>query len=185
MPEVYSTAATERPFPIGAFLRASGLHVGAAAAAAALRRDLVEQGFVTEVEFDEAFAAARVTPGTNLLAMYVILGERLAGWRGAALALGAGTVIPAAIVGLIASAYVSMAGHPLLERAMQGARAGALAVLLWAAVRLLRPQIAQHQWPGVTLMAVTLVVTLALSASPLPVLLIAGGIGATVLRRGE
>jgi|KBSMisStandDraft_5_1062788.scaffolds.fasta_scaffold661399_3 chromate transport protein ChrA len=61
-------------FPLSSFLRASGLHVGAAAAAAALRRDLVEGNAVTGPEFDEAYAIARLTPGTNLLAVYVLLG---------------------------------------------------------------------------------------------------------------
>ena len=66
-----------------AFVRASSLHVGAAAAAAALRRDLVDKGRLSASAFDEAYAVARVTPGTNLLAMYTLLGERFAGWRGA------------------------------------------------------------------------------------------------------
>jgi len=185
MLEVYSSATTRRAFPIGAFLRASGLHVGAAAAAAALRRDLVEQQFVSEADFDEAYAVARVTPGTNLLAMYVILGERLAGWRGAALALGAGTAIPAAIVSLAAAAYVATAGHPLIERAMQGARAGALAVLLWGAMRLLRPQLAQTRARGIAFTAAALLLALVARASPFVVLLLAGAVGAITLRRAE
>lgn len=185
MPKVYSPAAAARPFPFGAFLRASGLHVGAAAAAAALRRELVEQRFVTEGEFDEAYVVARVTPGTNLLAMYVLLGQRLAGWRGAAIALVAGTIVPAAIVGLIAAAYVTTAGHLLVEKAMQGARAGAFAVLLWASIRLLRPQLAHARARAVALGAVTLVVALSTTLSPFVVLLLAGGIGAISLKRHE
>lgn len=135
----------DRSFPLASFLRASGLHVGAAAAAAALRHDLVDRGQLTASEFDEAYAIARVTPGTNLLAMYTLLGKRLAGWRGAASALAVGTVIPAATAGLFAATYIRFSDIPLAARAMQGARAGALAVLLWAAVRLLRPQITLHR----------------------------------------
>ena len=70
--------AQHRSFPLGAFVRASSLHVGAAAAAAALRRDLVDTGRLSASAFDEAYAVARVTPGTNLLAMYTLLGERFA-----------------------------------------------------------------------------------------------------------
>ncbi|MBY0497564.1 MAG: chromate transporter, partial [Cyanobacteria bacterium] len=112
-------------------------------------------------------------------------GERLAGWRGTALALSAGAAIPAAIVGLIAAAYVSTAGHPLVERAMQGARAGALAVLLWAALRLLKPQLAQTRARGVAFSAAALLLALVARASPLVVLLIAGGLGAISLRHTE
>ena len=47
------------------------------------------------IAFDEAYAVARVTPGTNLLAMYTLLGERFAGWPGALLALSVGALVPA------------------------------------------------------------------------------------------
>src|SRR5687767_16038975 len=108
MSSVYPGPSTAvQSFPLASFLRASGLHVGSAAAAAALRHDLVNQRHLTESEFDEAYAIARLTPGTNLLAMYTLLGRRLAGWRGAAVALSAGTVIPAAIAGICAAMYVS------------------------------------------------------------------------------
>ena len=87
MATVYPRSAPpDRPFPLASFLRASTLHVGAAAAAASLREDLADQS-LTSSEFDEAYAIARLTPGTNLLAMYTLLGERLAGWRGATTAL--------------------------------------------------------------------------------------------------
>ena len=72
---VAAPSPERRPFPLDAFVRASSLHVGAAAAAAALRRDLVDKGRLPASAFDEAYAVARVTPGTNLLAMYALLGE--------------------------------------------------------------------------------------------------------------
>jgi chromate transport protein ChrA len=88
------------------FVRASSLHVGAAAAAASLRRDLVDGGRLPGQAFDEAYAVARVTPGTSLLAMYVLLGERLAGWQGALVALGVGALVPAAVAVILGAAYV-------------------------------------------------------------------------------
>ena len=103
-------------FPFGAFVRASSLHVGAAAAAAALRRDLVEQGRLSASAFDEAYAVARVTPGTNLLAMYTLLGERFAGWRGALTALTVGALVPALIAVALGAAYVGYAGPPARSR---------------------------------------------------------------------
>jgi chromate transporter len=117
------------PFPVEAFVRASSLHVGAAAAAAALRRDLVDTGRLPASAFDEAYAVARITPGTNLPATYTLLGERFAGWRGALIALTVGALIPAIIAVALGAAYVVYAGHPLTQAMMQGARAGALAVL--------------------------------------------------------
>lgn len=176
------TAADDRAFPLGAFLRASSLHTGAAAAAAALRRDLVEGGPLPGAAFDEAYAVAHVTPGTNLLAMYTLLGERFAGWPGALSALAVGTLVPAAITVLLAAAYVAYAGHALTGRAMQGARAGALAVFAWAIVRLIRPQLKQHPRSGSVIAGATVVVTLLLPLPQFLVLLIAAAVGAAFLR---
>jgi chromate transporter len=169
-------------FPVGAFVRASSLHVGAAAAAAALRRDLVDKGRLPASAFDEAYAVARVTPGTNLLAMYALLGERFAGWRGALIALTVGALIPALIAVTLGAAYVGYAGHPLAEGVMQGARAGAMAVFAWAIVRLGRPQLQQHRRRGVALAITTLVLTLLVPIPQFVILIVAGGLGATFMR---
>ena len=171
-----------RSIPLGSFIRASSLHVGAAAAAAALRRDLVENERLASAAFDEAYAVARLTPGTNLLAMYTLLGERFAGWRGALLALAVGTLVPSVVAVALGAAYVRYAEHSLANQAMQGARAGALAVFVWAIVRLLRPQLEQHRHRGILLAIATLVMALALPTPQFVVLLIAGGIGAAFLR---
>jgi chromate transporter len=164
------------------FIRASSLHVGAAAAAAALRRDLVDTGRLPGTVFDEAYAVARVTPGTNLLAMYTLLGERFAGWRGALLALAVGALVPAIVAVTLGAAYVGYADHPLAREAMQGARAGALAVFAWAVVRLLRPQLQQHRGRGIALALATLAITLTLPVPSFVVLLVAGGFGAAFLQ---
>lgn len=142
-------------FPWLVLVRASSLHVGAAASAAALRRDLVETGQLHPDHFDEAYAVARVTPGTNLLAMYVLLGERFAGWRGALVALAIGACVPALIAVSLGVAYVAFSDQLLTQLLMQGARAGALAVFAWAVIRLARPQVRAHRWRGLGIAAMT------------------------------
>jgi chromate transporter len=126
--------------------------------------------------FDEAYAVARLTPGTNLLAMYTLLGERFAGWSGAFTALTVGTFVPALIVVALGSVFVVYAGYPLAQKVMQGARAGAIAVFAWAAVRLLRPQLQQHRGRGIAVAAITLLLTLLLPIPQFAILLIAGGL---------
>ena len=73
-----------------AFLRASSLHIGAAAATAALREELTLEHPVTPRDIDAAYAVSRITPGTNLLALYAQLGHNLGGWplAGQAVAVG-------------------------------------------------------------------------------------------------
>ena len=69
-----------------AITKASTLHVGAAAGAAALRDELSRARLLSESEFNECFAVARLTPGTTLLALQTLVGYRIAGWRGAVMA---------------------------------------------------------------------------------------------------
>ena len=178
---VAARSPEDASFPVGPFVRASSLHVGAAAAAAALRRDLVDRGRLSASAFDEAYAVARLTPGTNLLAMYTLLGERFAGWRGAFTALTVGALVPALIAVALSAVYVVYAADSVAQEVMQGARAGAIAVFAWAIVRLVRPQLEQHRSRGIAVAALTLVLTLL----PIPqfvILLIAGGWGAAFLR---
>lgn len=169
-------------FPWAALLRASSLHIGAAAAAVSLRRDVAERGNVPPELFDQAFAVSRLTPGTNLLALYVLLGRHFAGWRGALQALVIGSLVPSFIACAATAAYTQYAAHPLAAAAMKGARAGALAVLLWAAVRLIRPQIATHRTRGILLGVGAAMMTLAIQVPPLVVLLLGGMLGATYMR---
>lgn len=168
------------PFPVAALLRASSLHVGAAAAAAALRKDLVEAGSLRPEHFDEAYAVARLTPGTNLLAMYVLLGERFGGYAGAVAALAIGTVVPALIAVTLGVVYLELADRPLAQLVMQGAQAGALAVFAWAVIRLARPQLRSQRWRGAAIMVVTAGLMWAGTPTVL-VLLVAGALGAFTL----
>lgn len=172
---------TLAPFPIAALIRASSLHVGAAAAAAALRKDLVESGPLRREHFDEAYAVARVTPGTNLLAMYVLLGERFGGWPGAVAALMIGAFVPALIAVTLGAIYLELANRPLAPLVMQGARAGALAVFAWAVIRLVRPQLRTYGWRGAAIVAVTAGL-MWVGTPTFLVLLIAGVLGAFALR---
>ena len=79
------------------------------------------RGRLSASAFDEAYTVARLTPGTNLLAMYTLLGERFAGWKGALGALTVGAFIPALIAVALSAAYVGYAGQPLAQAVMQGA----------------------------------------------------------------
>jgi chromate transporter len=174
--------AEQWTFPWLALMRASALHVGAAATAAALRRELIDSGRLPSAAFDEAYAVGRVTPGTNLLAMYTLLGERLAGWFGALAALAIGVLVPSVVVVAIGALYVYYAAHPLAHDVMRGARAGALAVLVWAIIRLLQPQLEQHRRRGIALAIAALGLALTTPIPQFVILLIAAALGAAVLR---
>jgi chromate transporter len=166
---------------LGPFVRASTLHIGAAAAASSLRQELVANGSLDVAHFDAAYAIARLTPETNLLALYALLGHRLGGWRLALPAVAIGIVLPSTVAVLIAILY-SQHAPPVLALVMRGARAGGLAVFLGAVVRLIRPQLTEHRRLGIAFAVVAFAVVWFLPVNQLFVLLVAGGLGAVILK---
>ena len=182
MAGVYSTPGPSESFPWHVFLRASTLHVGAAAAAASLRSDLVDGRRVDAATFNDAYAVARLTPGTTLLALFALLGYRVQGLRGATSALLVGTAVPAVFAVCLAAVYVAQASHPLVVRAMQGARVGGLAVFVWAVVRLIRPPLEEQGPRGVALGVAVLSVSLAGWLPPFVVLLVGGILAGALFR---
>ena len=167
--------------PLSAFVRASSLHIGAAAAAASLRHDLAKDYRLEAHDVDAAYAVSRVTPGTNFLALYALLGHRLGGWWLAVQAVAAGALVPAVIAVLIAFLYTEYSS-PLVTAFMKGARAGGVAVFFGAAVRLATPQLTANARVGTILAVVTFLAAWFLPVSPFIVLLLAGASGALWLR---
>lgn len=165
------------------FSRASLLHIGAIAATTSLRADLVENGPLDSDTFWEAYAVARLTPGTNFFALYVLLGKRLAGWSGVALALMAAAIPPSLVAVAVAAAYVASADSWIAMRAMEGARAGALAVIVWAVVRLALPPLREYRGRGVAFAAAVGGLLALPVLSPVWILLLSGAAGAVVLRK--
>ncbi len=159
------------------------MHVGAASAATSLRNDLVSAGEITEGEFNESFAVARLTPGTNLLALYTLLGFRVASWPGAISSLALGTLVGGVIITVVAALYVAYSTEPLVARGMAGARAGALAVFFWAAVRLARPVLAANGMRAVVFTIGVAGVALSGFVSPFLLIVLAGVSGAILFGR--
>src|SRR5689334_11537900 len=98
-----SESPTPRVLPV--FVRASTLHIGAAAATASIRKELTEAHCIEPHEIDAAYAVSRVTPGTNLLALYALLGYRVGGWALSLQAVVVGALVPATLAVAIAFLY--------------------------------------------------------------------------------
>ena len=167
--------------PLVVFLRASSLHIGAAAATAALREELVADRRLEPHEVDTAYAVSRLTPGTNLLALYAQLGRRLGGWPLAFGAVTVGAVVPAIFAVTIAAAY-QHSQSPIVAALMAGARAGGIAVFIGAAVRLLKPQITAHPRMAASVAAAASLLAWLVPVSPFVILLLAGIAGAFLFK---
>ena len=159
-------------YPLGRLIwllaREGSRHVGAAATSVALRETLDREGLVSREQFNRSFAASRLTPGTNLVALFAALGGIVGGPFGALAAVLAG-LLPAVLISVaVCAIYLAMGESDGLLRVMRGASAGAWAVLVWSAGRFLIMPARQHLLPTVSLA----VLTFALGISGVPIVLI-------------
>src|SRR5437588_10925558 len=92
-----------------------GLHSfgGGATTLTLIRRAVVDRyGWLSEAEFTREWTLCQLAPGINLLALAILIGRRLDGARGIALAL-VGLLLPsAALTVLITAGYASVQRYP-------------------------------------------------------------------------
>ena len=107
---------------------------------AALQRELVERrGWLSAEDYGLAFALARVTPGTNVIAFCAAAGSRIGGLAGAFAGVLSETAPSAVLAVLITVGYESWRSDPLVMGAVGGIIA-AVAGMMWTSVwSLVRP----------------------------------------------
>ena len=110
---------------------------------AALQRELTErQGWITQEDFALAYALARITPGTNVLAFCAATGARVLGISGAVAAVAAVTLPSAVLAVLLTMGYENWRSNATVMAAVGGTVA-AVAGMMWVSVWLLvRPHFA-------------------------------------------
>jgi chromate transporter len=90
------------------------------------------------------FALSRLTPGTNLLAFCTGVGWLTRGWIGGLVALAAASLPGSVAAVLLTMFYRSWEGHEFARRALEGALASAVAIVLATCWTLIRPYWQSH-----------------------------------------
>lgn len=159
---------------------------GGAATLALIRRASVDtHGWVTEAEFSRFWSLVQLAPGINLLALTILIGRRIAGTKGIALAV-AGLLLPSAAVTVaLTASYQRVQDTPLVRDALHGIIPATVGLGLVAAWQIARPALLQSRREGKGNLVVSLALLLASGAvmqwAHLPVLVIllsAGALGA-------
>lgn len=147
---------------------------------AAFQRELVQRRrWLTGEQYALAFALARITPGTNVLAFCAGAAWLVLGWRGALVAVPAAILPSAALVVALTAAYEHVRSMPLAAGAISGLLAGAVGMMLAAAWNLLQSRLVPGNRLRMAALALAaLVLLVALRLSPIPVLALAAAAGA-------
>ncbi len=147
---------------------------------AAFQRELVDRrGWLSGEDYGLAFALARITPGTNVIAFCTAIGGRILGFPGAVSGALSETLPSAVLAVLITVGYEDLRTNAYVMAALGGTIA-AVAGMMWASVwSLVKPY-----WGGASRIARAIVYTggaaLAiwkLGLTPLPIIGIAAVLG--------
>lgn len=119
---------------------------GGSATIAVLHSEIVsKRNWISEEVFALCYALSRVTPGTNLLAFETGVGWLLRSWLGAIVSLVAGSVPCSVIAVFVTFAYESFSQNALVSRAIRGALAATVGLMLVTSLQLLRPHLKKQR----------------------------------------
>jgi chromate transporter len=129
-----------RELAVAFVVKANFTYGGGSATIATLYNDLVERRrWLKDAPFQLSYALSRLTPGTNLLGFIACIGYMLRRMPGMLVALLAGSVPCAAMAVALTAAYDSWSHETVVQVAIRGALAAAVAVTVMTGVILIRP----------------------------------------------
>jgi chromate transporter len=111
--------------------------LGFGGVAAIARHEIVRRrGWLTDAEYGEVLSLGNILPGANTVNSAVLIGDRFAGWTGAAVALASLMAIPIVIVIGLLIAYDEFSHVPAVATGLQGIAAAAAGMVLGTSLRL-------------------------------------------------
>lgn len=151
-----------------------------------IRRSAVQtHAWMSEEEFNRSWALCQMTPGINLIALTILVGKKVAGFRGAVICL-LGLLFPSALITiLITAGFLLIRDLPTVKGALKGILPATVGLGLVTACQMAQQPILASWKRGAwqTLFGAFLLVGSALllwsgKASVIVVLLVAGAIAA-------
>jgi chromate transporter len=146
-------------------------------------RQFVEVGgWISPLEYAQAWAVCQMAPGMSLVALVALIGRRIAGPAGMAVAL-AGLLLPSTLVTvLITEIYLALRGVALVGAAMHGVVSAVLGIALVNAVQVARPLLQESRRRGGLSLVVSclliLVAAVLVALNAVPVAVVLASVGA-------
>jgi Chromate transport protein ChrA len=141
-----------------------------------LTREIVERrAWITQDELMDVFALSQCVPGVIGVNTAVLIGQKRAGWRGAAAAVLGVVTTPILAILLVATVLMRVWNNPVMVSAFNGVRVAVAAVITSAVVSMIRANV--KNWLGIGLCVVGFVLIALLHVSPVFVVLLAVVVG--------
>lgn len=154
-------------FRIGAMMFGSGYTM-----LPLLIHEIVERrAWASEEELMNAYALSQCVPGIIAVNTAAFIGQKQAGWGGAAAAIFGIISAPVAAIILVVAVLLQFWSSPVVASAFNGIRVAVAAVITSAVVRLIRSNV--KNWLGIALCIAGFVIIAVLHLSPIFVVLLA------------
>ena len=161
------------------FARYANLTWGGGSATIAVIHDQIvtKRSWISELQFNLAFALSRLTPGTNLLAFCTAAGWLARRWLGAIAALLASSLPCSIIVVVVTHFYEAWQRNPIVLAGLRGALAAAVAVMFYTAWHLASAHIRAEPIRAAIVVPGAILLTTLAKLSPVTVLVLAAVMG--------
>lgn len=104
--------------------------------------------WITEEEYATIIGIGQITPGINILAYTILIGRKLAGWRGSVLSV-LGLIVPSAAITIMLSAvYLNFSQYPIVQRGLRAAFAAIFGISLITNWRNMKPILRRGKQEG-------------------------------------
>lgn len=141
-----------------------------------LTREVVERrAWITQDELMDVFALSQCVPGVIGVNTAVFIGQKRAGWAGAAAAVLGVVTTPILAILLVATVLMRVWNNPVTVSMFNGVRVAVAAVITSAVVSLVRENV--KNWLGIGLCVAGFVLIAILHVSPVFVVLLAVVVG--------
>ncbi len=139
---------------------------------AALQRELVtNKGWLDMEQYSMCYALSRITPGTNLLAFCTAAGWVVRRWKGAIVAVLAGSIPSSLLVGLLTGGFDLWSKQRLVQIAIDAVLAASVGILLASFWLLVRPFLKRgRRVESIAVVAGSIFLSLVVGMTPLAVL---------------
>lgn len=165
---------------------------GGYAAMPMIQNQIVDDaGWMTEMQFADIVSISEMTPGPIMLNAATFVGEQIAGFGGALVATFASMLPSIVIISIVARLYFNAKNTDKIKSLMFFARPAVCALILSAAVNLIRVALLTDSWIMVAtglpvdiwslvMMGISFALLKKFKMSPVLVILLSGAVGAVV-----
>ncbi len=124
-----------------------------------------QQRWMTIEEFSQYWNLCLFTPGINIVAMTVLIGRKLSGWRGVVASL-LGLLLPSAtITCLLAAGFVLVQHSRAVQAILRGVIPATAGIMFLVAVNFARPIVQREYKLGITALSLSLAIMFASAAA--------------------